>query len=108
MIKDFLLFRRMLFPYLVQILFWSSVFICIFLGVASLFHREYPGGVLMIIFGPIVMRMIAEYIIVIFRINDTLTDIQETMASRKPPTTTPTTTTIPKKAEEPSKEPFKK
>ena len=81
-IKDFFLFRRMLFPTLIQILFWLSILMCLVLGVSSLTQGQYLAGLITIVIGPLVIRIIAEYIIVIFRINDTLLEIKELISSK--------------------------
>lgn len=76
MFKDFLTFRRMLTPILVQILFWLAVLACIILGVANILHQLILQGVATIIFGPLIIRIICEYVVVLFRINNTLTEIK--------------------------------
>ena len=82
---DFLTFRKMLTPVLIQILFWLSLAACIavgtaqiILGLANLVQRpELVGlGLLILLVGPFVVRVYCEWLIVLFRINDTLTDIR--------------------------------
>lgn len=77
MLKDFFLFKRMVIPYLVQILFWLGAVALIALGSVNLAHGLFWRGIATIVIGPIFLRFIAEYFIVLFRINDTLTDIKE-------------------------------
>ena len=76
MFKDFLTFRRMLTPFLVQIIFGLAVIACIILGVANILHQMVLQGVVTIIFGPLLIRIVCEYVIVLFRMNNTLTDIK--------------------------------
>jgi len=57
---------KMLTPIVIQILFWVGVVACILGGI----------GILAVVFGPPVMRIYCEWLIVLFRINDTLTDIR--------------------------------
>lgn len=76
MFKDFFCFRRMLTPFLVQIIFWLGVIACIVLGIANILHNYVYEGILAIIIGPVIVRVICEYVIVLFRINNTLTDIK--------------------------------
>jgi len=82
---DFLVFRRMLTPVLVQILFWLSLAACIMggvgamvIGLANLERRpELVGvGLLALVVGPFAVRVYCEWLIVLFRINETLTDIR--------------------------------
>ena len=77
---DFLRFEVMITPILIQILFWIAVAGTVIIGIAMIFTtRDAPGigaGVLVIIFGPIVARIYAELLIVLFKINDHLRRIQ--------------------------------
>ena len=74
--KDFFLFRRMLIPYLVQVVFWLGVLACIGLGISDFFSGDIIRGLGTLIIGPILVRMACEYVVVLFRINDTLTEIK--------------------------------
>jgi hypothetical protein len=81
---DFLTFRRMITPILIQIFFWLGFLGCIAVGIVMISGADsyrgqelmLPAGILVIIFGPWVIRIICEIMIVIFRINETLTDIR--------------------------------
>jgi len=82
---DFLTFRKMLTPIVIQVLFWLSVVACILGGIGAILvgiaridrTPELIGiGILAVVFGPLVMRIYCEWLIVLFRINDTLTDIR--------------------------------
>ena len=82
---DFLTFRKMLTPVVIQILFWLGVVACILGGIGAILTGiahidrtpELIGiGILAVVFGPLVIRIYCEWLIVLFRINDTLTDIR--------------------------------
>jgi hypothetical protein len=77
MFKEFLSFRRMVTPVLVQIIFWLAVLACIALGIANILNSLVLQGILTILIGPLIVRIICEYIIVLFRINNTLMDIKD-------------------------------
>lgn len=83
MVKDYFLFKRMLIPFLVQILFWLGVVTAIVAGIMDMSQGSWIYGILTILLGPIVVRMICEYIVVLFEINDTLTDIKELMTQKR-------------------------
>ncbi len=79
--SDFWAFRKMVTPVIIQILFWVGVIACLVGGVIMIgLGREYPGmvlkGVLVFIFGPLLVRVYCEILIVFFRINETLTEIK--------------------------------
>jgi len=81
--SDFMTFRRMVTPYVIEVLFWLA---CVAVVVAGLVlfvlglherHRsESLTGLGCIVLGPLVVRIYAEILIVIFRINATLTDLR--------------------------------
>ncbi len=76
---DFLRFEMMITPILIQVLFWLAVAAIVITGIVMIVSREGPliaGGMLVIIFGPIVARIYAEILIVLFKINDHLRQIQ--------------------------------
>jgi Domain of unknown function (DUF4282) len=77
---DFLRFEVMITPILIQALFWIVVAATVIIGIVMIFAtgeaQGIAGGILLIIFGPIVARIYAEILIVLFRINDHLRHIQ--------------------------------
>jgi hypothetical protein len=73
----------MITPALIQILFVLAVVGTVIVGVLVLIvgvkhhdTRQWLGGIGLVIFGPLVVRLWAEALIVVFRINETLTDIR--------------------------------
>ncbi len=98
---EFITFKRMLTPILIQIVFWLAVVGTIIGGIVTAIggllqmgRAPTSGlgmvgvGIAIMLFGPLVARIYAEILIVIFRINETLTDLSETLsreARSKPP-----------------------
>jgi len=83
--KDFLVFRKMITPIIIQILFWLSVIGCIGFGIYIIAEPwdfdldEGTGvlvGILLIVLGPLLLRIQMELVILFFRINETLTEIK--------------------------------
>ena len=80
--RDFLTFRRMLSPVLIQVIFWVGVVLCIFSGIMDFFNGGgIVAGLQTLILGPILVRIACELLILFFRINETVTDIKN-IASR--------------------------
>ena len=79
-IKDFLVFRRMVTPILIQILYWLLTFATVVLAVIFINNANNLNETIMgfsaLILGPLVIRIFAELGILGFRINETLTDIK--------------------------------
>jgi len=91
--KDFLTFRRMMTPMIVQVLFWLGTAGCVLVGLFWILSVPFAsqgwaqtkeqavvaqlfGGAAMLIFGPISVRIYCELLILLFRMNETLTDVR--------------------------------
>lgn len=88
---DFLKFRKMITPAIIQILFWVGVAISVLgsLYVMGSSFGRYGGGVgtffsglLFLVLGPVVVRIYCELLILFFRMNETLTEIKNSLAKK--------------------------
>jgi hypothetical protein len=82
--SDFLSFRWMLTPVLIQIAFVLGSLVVIVVGAIEIGDgaaHHHSGRLLaglgLVLLGPIVLRVYAELMIVVFRINDSLNDLRE-------------------------------
>lgn len=76
--KDFLTFRKMLAPLLVQLLFWAAMIIFVVIAIIDIIqHISWRVVAEIIILGPLATRIICEVLILFFRMNDNLTAIKE-------------------------------
>jgi hypothetical protein len=82
-VADFLMFRRMAAPYLIMIVFWFGMaatllggLAAIGIGISRSDGASIVGGVVVLALGPLAVRLWCEVVIVVFRINETLTDIR--------------------------------
>lgn len=86
MVEDFITFRRMVTPVLIQVAFWIGVVITVIGGLAMLIAGDgvqvRVSGFIMLVFGPILSRLYAEIFIVVFRMNETLTEIKNNQENR--------------------------
>ena len=84
---DFFSFRRMITPVIIQVIFWIFTAVAVIGGLVLLFRGggATVAGLLWIVVGPLIARVYCELLIVIFRINSTLTDIR---ANTQPPAPT--------------------
>ena len=89
-VKDYLSFKRMITPKLVNVFFWVGTIISVVIGlglfIVSLVNIDSKGiliGFLTMLLGPLVIRIYCEIIIVFFMINETLTDISKTLEQKK-------------------------
>ena len=89
--RDFLAFRTMITPVIIQILFWVGVALCIIFGIGYILVGSRYGaagpfyGLMLLIFGPLVVRIYCEILIIFFRINETLTEIKHDLDDRRTP-----------------------
>lgn len=84
---DFWTFRTMIVPVLIQICFWIGLIACIVIGGITIknAYNEYHArwneaqvmiGLAWVFLGPLVVRIYCEFIILFFRMNETLTEIK--------------------------------
>ncbi len=77
---DYLAFRRMITPAFIQIIFWIAVLGIVIAGVVAISNGRTGSGLALIIFGPVGVRIYAEILIVIFRINNNVFAIRSAKA----------------------------
>jgi hypothetical protein len=89
-VRDYLSFKRMITPKLVNVFFWVGTIISVVIGlglfIISLVNINSEGiliGFLTMLLGPLVIRIYCELMVVFFRINETLTDILHTLEQKK-------------------------
>ena len=89
--EDFFKFRKMITPAIIQVIFWVGVVICVIAGLVTMgaSFSSYSGGVgvflsglLMVVLGPIAVRIYCEIIILFFRMNENLSDIKDSLAKK--------------------------
>ncbi len=87
--EDFLKFRKMITPVIIQILFWVGVagtVIAALVVMATSFSRygggagTFLGGLVLLVVGPVMVRVYTELLILFFRMNETLTEIRDSLA----------------------------
>ena len=86
---DYLTFRKMITPIIIQILFWIGAVGALLWSLFLIFSgatTSYGGGRLVLIglitlfLGPLIVRIYCELLILLFRINDTLNEIKDSLA----------------------------
>ena len=77
---DFLMFRRMIIPILIRILFVVALVVCVIGFLVNVVQSNIGAALAILIVGPLVARIYCELIILLFVINDTLADMHRTMA----------------------------
>jgi len=89
-VKDYLSFKQMITPRLVNFVFWVSAILCLLSGLGlmllSLFSLKIEGiaiGFFLMLIGPIIIRVYCELLIVFFRMNETLIEISHALAEKK-------------------------
>jgi hypothetical protein len=89
--EDFIKFRKMITPLIIQILFWVGVAITVISALwmmGTSFGRfgggagQFLGGLIFLVVGPVLVRVYTELLILFFRMNETLTEIRDLLASK--------------------------
>ena len=84
--SEFISFRKMVTPVIIQILFWVGVAGSIIAGLAAMAGDSVLGGLLILVLGPLFVRIYCELLIVIFRIHDSLRAVERNTAPGAPAT----------------------
>jgi hypothetical protein len=91
-VDDFIKFRTMISPVIIQVLFWVGAAMTVIAGLVTMATSfghygggavTFLGGLFMIILGPVVVRVYCELLILLFRVNETLTEIKNGLAKKK-------------------------
>jgi len=87
--NDFLKFEKMMTPIIIQILFWIGVGVCVIAGIIEIvsgINAPYGGGgsvvfmgILLLLLGPILVRVWCELMLVLFSIHDAVNKIKNKM-----------------------------
>jgi hypothetical protein len=88
-VQDFLFFRRMLTPLVIQIIFWIGAVATFIGGIVAMFTTGFLYGLLTAVLGPVLVRIWTELVIVLFKINDSLSDIRAAKLKESKETATP-------------------
>ncbi len=81
--EDYVFFRKMITPVIIQALFWVAVVLSVIYGLYVLVRINFIFGLLMIIFYPILYRILAELILLAFKIYDRLGEIHDSLKAGK-------------------------
>jgi hypothetical protein len=90
--NDFLSFRKMITPIVIQVVFWIGVVLCVIGGLVGIIAgavshdgggQQVLAGLITLLLGPLFVRIYCEVLMVFFKMNDSLTEIRNNTA--KPP-----------------------
>ena len=99
--QEFFSFRKMITPTIIRFIFWIGSGLMVIGGLVAFFSSlgRYGNaasaivGLLTILVGPVVVRIICEQVILFFRINETLSeirsDLQDVKSRLNPPQAQP-------------------
>ncbi|MCJ7520056.1 MAG: DUF4282 domain-containing protein [Anaerolineaceae bacterium] len=88
--EDFLKFRKMITPVIIQVLFWVGVAFSV-IGALITMVIGLTGngqgylvlvGLVYLVLGPALVRIYCELLILFFRMNETLTEIKNNLAKK--------------------------
>jgi len=78
-VKEYLFFKRMISPIIIQVFFWIGFVVAIIAGIWSMFTLGFINGLLILVFAPIILRISSEMGILLFRINENLVTIKNSL-----------------------------
>lgn len=96
--KSILSFDKMIMPLFIKILFWIGVFGAILVGFGMMIFGFIKfkdggfalvfGGLFLLLIGPFIVRLYAEMLIVIFKLQESLIQIRDVLRETKVPNET--------------------
>jgi hypothetical protein len=75
-------FDKMITPMIIKVIFWISVVLTVLGGLLSLGGENAIAGVFLILFGPLVARIYAELLLVLFQVHSRMNDIYTLLDQR--------------------------
>jgi len=75
--NEYLTFQKMIAPIILKGIFWLATVAVVVYGLTTIFGDSFFTGLLIIVLGPLVIRIYVEILIVIFQINNTLTELKD-------------------------------
>ena len=95
LLRDFLVFRTMITPVIILLVFWIGGGLCSLVGLGLILGAPFAAfagkepmstllltGFAVLILGPLVVRLFCEQLILFFRMNETLTEIKHVLERR--------------------------
>jgi hypothetical protein len=80
--QEYLHFKKMITPSVIQVLFWIAVVAVVISGLAEM-DNSVLGGLAIVILGPLAVRVYAEMLMVLFQISNTLSEIKTELTKTK-------------------------
>lgn len=74
---EYLSFRKMITPVFIQVIFWIAIAGIVIAALVQIANDAVGAGLLTLILGPLFVRIYAEILMVIFRINDNVAAIRQ-------------------------------
>jgi hypothetical protein len=77
-------FKKMITPLIIQVLYWIGIAGVVIAAFSFMFRRGgFWIGLVYLVLGPIMVRVYAELLIVLFRMHDALYEISDTLKEIK-------------------------
>lgn len=79
---DIMTFRKMITPTIVKVLYWILEVIIIIVAIVTFVDGDHLVGITIFVCASLNLRLVAEFILVCFQMNNTMTDIKNEMRNR--------------------------
>lgn len=82
--NEYLSFRRMITPLLIQVFFWIGVVVAVLSALVMMVKGSFFVGLVGLIVGPVIVRIECELLILLFRMYDELVSIRQALGGQPP------------------------
>ena len=82
--KKFLCFEKLIAPCVIKAAFWLGVLVVFCLGVKIMVTQDFPGGLALMVLGPVAVRVVAELLLMPFKMLEAVTAIKNAQGQPNP------------------------
>jgi len=86
--NEFLAFRKFITPIVIQVLFWLLILVCVIGAIIAFGQQQVGQGLVLLIIGPLMVRIYCELLIVAFRMLDAMNQIARNTGGEPQPAAT--------------------
>lgn len=83
-VHEFASFRKLIAPRVIRVVFWVGAVVVFLGGLTHMVKDEFFSGLIIMFLGPIAVRVIAEFLLMGFKIYDLLVEIRDALKANAP------------------------
>ena len=82
--KKCLCLEKLIAPCVIKVAFWLGVVVVFCLGVKTMVTEDFAGGLILMVLGPVAVRVVAEFLLMPFKMLEAVTAIKNAQGPPNP------------------------